>query len=404
MPFPTAYALAPGENRAANARTAATVIAAGLDGHDLAAVLYFAATDFDPYVLAADMRDAFPGVRTFGCTTAGEFIDGRMLRRSVVAMGFTRDDMDLVAITGFSDIDAEPDVAPKALANLEQTANLAMRDLDFREYAGFMLVDGLASTIDHLIERVGELTDVIFTGGCAADDGRAVETLVFADGRVYSNGAVFALMKPRRGFRAVKTQSIERTSATMVATRVDVANRIIYEFDGRPAVEAYAKAMGLDPAALAGGTTAAGAKNLSGAIATSNRLGGAKLELDPFIQWPLAVSVNGEPFIRSAFRAVSGGGVQMLMPPIEGVRYTVTRARDIADDMRDVVENTRRELGGLSAVIGADCQLRTRQITTQDCGGEYGEAFDTVPTLMFSSYGEIYVGLVSQSASMLFFA
>lgn len=405
MPFLTAYAEARGEDRAENARNAIEQLKDAFAGHTVNAVLYFIAPDYDPHVLAKGMSAAFPKAATFGCTTAGEFTEGRMLRHSVSAMAFTPDVMEAVKIAGISSIDRKPDAVKRLLADLEKQFGRSMGELDFREYVGFMLTDGLAKSTDRLVARAGEFTDVIFTGGLAGTYGEARETLVFANGHVYKNGAVLAIMRPRGRFLPVKSQSIELTDSTMVATWADSSKHIIHEFDGRPALEVYVEAMGLGipPFAL-------GAKPAQALTAYSDAIIGASdvtrplTSLDQFIKWPLALVINGEPFIRSAVGITPDAGLQFLMPPIEGVRYTVTKAKDVVTETANVVEAVKRELGSVSAIIGAGCLLRERQIRNENRCREFESVFGDIPTLTFASYGEIFVGLVSQSASMVFFA
>lgn len=405
MPFLTAHAKVLGEDRAANARKAVAQLKQAFSGSAVNGVLYFTAPDYDPRVLAKEMRDAFPNAQTFGCTTAGEFTNGIMLRHSVAAMGFTSDVMDLVQVSGIAGIDREPDAVKKILADLEKHLGRSMGDLDFREYVGLMLTDGLARSTDRLVARLGELTDIIFTGGLAGTYGEAKETLVFANGRVFKNGAVLAVMRPRGKFLPIKTQSIELTESTMVATWADGAKHIIHEFDGRPALEVYVEAMGLGIPAFARGAKPAEALTAySDAIIGTSNVGHPLTSLDQFIKWPLALVINGEPFIRSAVGITPDAGLQFLMPPIEGVRYTVTKAQDVVSETARVVEAARRELGSVSAIIGAGCLLRERQIRNENKCHDYEKLYGDVPTLLFASYGEIFVGLVSQSASMIFFS
>lgn len=412
MPFITEYASFISSDTQENARQAAAKIAASFSGQALRCIVFYAATNYDPATLVEEMRRAFPGVVTFGCTTAGEFSDARMLKNSVVAMGMGTDVMEMVEVVGIADADNTGDPAAVALTRLEEKTGLAMRDLDFREYVGWILLDGLANHNDELIERLGELTDVIFAGGCAGDDGHWRKTLVWANGELFENGAVFALMKPARPFAVVKTQSVKPTEYTMITTKVDTEKRVIQEFDGRPAAQVYAEAMGvgIDPS----GVTSSGktskqiyAETLiaEGLVrADTGRQVTKDALIEMFINWPLAIMIGGEPFIRAATSVVEGGGVQVFMPPIEGVRYTVCRTGDIVSDMRRFLRDKSRELGGFSGIMMCGCLLREIQIRNDDQVAAFESLFETVPAMGFSSYGEVYVSVVSQSASMILFS
>ena len=51
------------------------------------AVIFFASSQYDPEAISQSMQKAFPGAQTFGCSTSGEIVSGKMLKSSIVAMG-----------------------------------------------------------------------------------------------------------------------------------------------------------------------------------------------------------------------------------------------------------------------------------------------------------------------------
>ena len=57
------------------------------------------------------------------------------------------------------------------------------------------------------MDKIGNLTNILFVGGSAGDDLKFEATYVFANGTVYTDAAVLALLKPRVGFEVIKTQS-----------------------------------------------------------------------------------------------------------------------------------------------------------------------------------------------------
>lgn len=412
MSFYTEYAQFTGDDIRRNALQAVEKLKNDFAGRDLVGIIYYAANNYDPHTLVTEMHKAFPAVRKFGCTSGGELIHGRLLNRSVAAMGFSPDAMEMVEAVGVGNIDADPKATDKALSRLEEKTGLKVRDLDLRKHVGWLLLDGLADLNDYVVERAGELSEFVFAGGCAADGERFEKTLVWVDGELYENGAVFALMQPRRKFSVFKTQSITLTDKVMTATKVDSPGRVILEFDGKPAAVAYAEAMGvrLDPMALKqGGKQVFDA--LKGALTVhgvAESAGGRMVTRDEFVEllakWPLALVVGGEPFIRAATTLVDNGGIRVYMPPIEGLRYMVARTEDVVDETRRMLEEKRGELGGISAVMGAGCMLRQAQLKNENRTREFEELFADTPTLKFSSYGEIFVSVVSQSASMIVFA
>ena len=101
-----------------------------------------------------------------------------------------------------------------------------------------LVLAGLHGPVQSLLERsgvmdkIGDLTNILFVGGSAADDMKLQTTYVFANGKAHTNAAVLALLKPKVGFEVVKTQSFCSTQKVLKATRVNEVERIVYEFDG----------------------------------------------------------------------------------------------------------------------------------------------------------------------------
>ena len=361
---------------AKNAAGALTKIKRDLADFPVAVLLYFASPKYEPHALAAGMKDAFPGALTFGCSSSGELSNGVMRRGSVAAMAFSPAVFETAVAIGAGSIDDDPEAANKMLAEMEKRLGTSVRDLDFRKYFGFALIDGVSLSMEAIMERVGELTDVIFTGGCAGDDGQFEKTMVFCDGVAHDNGAVLALLKPRGRFDFLKTQSLVPTETVLTATAVDSVHNVIYEFDGKPAAQAYADAMGVP---------------VSG------------MSAENFAAFPLAMMAGGEPFVRNVATVVPKNGVRLHTRPFEGMRYTVTRVVDLMDDTAKALEEKRRELGGISAVINVNCLFRDLQVRANHQCERFGALFKDFPCIGFSSYGEIYIGVANQTATMVVF-
>ncbi|MDR1535056.1 MAG: hypothetical protein LBU64_08160 [Planctomycetota bacterium] len=415
MGFDTGYAKFTGEDREDNARRAVAKLRGDFQGLKPISVFFFAATNYDPLVLAREFKTAFPSAQTWGCASGGELTKGAMRRQTVTAMAFGPDDLEMIEVVSASGCDRDKAAADRLFAEMAGRTGLNMGDLDFREYVGFLLLDGLAKYNDQLVERMGELTDVIIGGGCASDDGLFRKTPVFHDGAALDNGAVFALMKPSRGFAFLKTQNVEPTGKSLVATWADSNQRIIWEFDEKPALPAFAEAIGFN---LINGDFDQKEKSvheLLHNVFSKNRLAaepesvareGITVDalVEKMIEWPLALIIGGEPYIRVAVAAAENGGIRTYLPPIEGLRYSITRTTNLIESTRNALDRKRRELGSLSAVMGCNCMLRQMIAHTQNSVREYGELFKDVNAAILDSYGEVYVSVFSQSTSLILFA
>lgn len=387
MRFKTTYAYASEGKTAANARAAVRAIKNDFSGINPAAVVFFAATDYDPDILAADMHDAFPGAVTMGCTTAGEACDAKNLNASVVAMAFSDDvfafsetalvvaDKNAARAAGGADVFSD---ATDAMNYLGRNLSQPLLDLDYREYVGFMLGDRISAFTESVLERTGEMTDALFVGGFAGDDYKFTNLqTVFYKGKAYKDGAAaLALWKPKNGFEILKTQAVELTDKQLTITKADEINRIIWEFDGRNAVDAYAEAIGV-PADSMG-----------------------ILDYD---ENPIGSVVDGEPYLRAIVKQIDGKGFQMFAQVREGTRQTVTRSGDVlkqtAADLAEKIAAT----GTPAAILHINCASRHTALRNADQLDEFVKLFACASHIGFSSYGEIHVDTVAFTSVMILF-
>jgi hypothetical protein len=360
-----------------NADPAAAIaeIRAGLSAVEPALVIAFASPSLSPDAVASGLAEAFPGARTVGCTTAGEIVSGKMLKGALVAMGFDSAHLVDVDVQVVRDLSGGVDVT-SALSAFSEHFGRPVSNMPLSEYVGIVLIDGLSGAEERVMEAVGDRTNVVFVGGSAGDDLAFKRTHVFADGEAISDAAVLVLMKPGVGFKIVKTQSFVPTEALLVATKSDEAAREVVEFNGRPAAEAYAEAVGLP------------VENVS----------------EAFMNHPVGLMVHGEPYVRSPQQALEDGSIRFYCNIVEGMKLSVLEGTDIIADTRDALEDAVKEMGGISALVNFNCILRTLELYSEGMSDAYGGLFAQLPTVGFSTYGEQYFGHVNQTATMLAFA
>lgn len=348
-------------------------LSASLKGFSTRLLVFFASSKFEPERLAQALSGQFAQAELIGCTTAGEIASGQMLKNSIVAMAFDAEALEDFAIGVVEDVAGATDVA-RVFAQFSAHVGHPMLGLDPTEYVGVVLVDGLSVAEEKLMDRIGDLTDVTFIGGSAGDDLKFVATHVFAKGKALRGAAVLALLKPKRGFELIKTESFTVKNTVLKATRVDEAKRVVYEFDHEPALQAYARALGVPPAEAA----------------------------SRFMTNPLGLVIEGKPFVRSPQR-VQDQALVFYCNIREGMVLHVLESGDIVQDTRAIVDARRRENGGLSGLINFHCILRTLELEQRGQTEAYGKIFADVPTVGFSTYGEEYLGHVNQTSTMLLF-
>lgn len=344
-----------------------------LQPYQPAMVLFFAASRFAPDQVGRQMQIAFPAAQVFGCSSAGELVSGRMLDGSLVAMAFDRQAIGDVKIEVLEGLE-NPQAVQKAFASFEKHFQMPAAAMDPNAYVGLVLVDGLRGAEEQLMETIGDLTNVTYIGGSAADDLQFAATYVFANGRSYSNAAVLALMKPEVRFSFIKTQSFRALGKTLRVTWADEDRREVLEFNDRPAPVVYAEALG---------TTVEEAPQ-------------------HFMHNPLGLIVEGEPFVRSPQRII-GSTMTFYCGIREGMDLSLLESGNIIEDTRRSIADAKKELGSISAIINFNCILRTLELKQKNLTEEYGGLFSEIPMVGFSTYGEQYIGHINQTATMLVF-
>jgi len=337
------------------------------------AVVYFASAAYDPDDLAKRMHSAFPEACVVGCSTAGEIADTRMMTESMVAMSLDEAVVDKAAAVVIENVKTKIELK-EAFAALEKKFEAPISSLELKQHVGMILVDGLSGAEEQLMERIGDRTDLFFVGGSAGDDLKFRRTNVAANGRAYTDAAVLLLMRVKAGFEIIKTQSFKASGKNLVATKVDEAHRTVLEFDGKPAAEAYAAALGVPCDKVA----------------------------DQFMSHPLGLMIAGEPFVRSPQR-VENQGMVFYCNVKHGMTLNVLEATDIVADTRKALEARKSAVKHIAGIIDFHCILRALELRSEKRCDEYASIFSGIPTIGFNTYGEEYLGHINQTSTMLVF-
>jgi len=356
-------------------RQAVSEIKQGLGEGDVSAVLFFGSSAYDPAELSRQMQQAFPGRPVFGCTTAGELASGTMTDHSIVAMALSSAVVKDIAVEVLRNIHAAPvEGVNQAFGRFAAHFGAPVPDLDLAHYVGLVLMDGLSRSEEKIMERIGDLTDLVFVGGSAGDDLKFQATWVFANGEAYRDAALLIILKAGVPFDVLKTQSFRVLDKKLVATKVDEAAREVIEFNHRPAVAAYAEAAQI-------------------AVAQAS---------DAFMQHPVGLIAEGEPFVRSP-QKVAGRSLVFYCNVREGAELSLLEGGDIVSETRAAVQAKAGEPGGIAGIINFHCILRTLQLKKEGRTQDYADIFRPYPTVGFSTYGEAYLGHINQTSTMLIF-
>lgn len=350
----------------------------GLAGDEAAVVIYFASATYDPTQIAGLLSAAFSEAVVLGCSTAGEFTDEISDVGGVSAIALPTGIVTRCA-SALIDLAGDPREATLAAAEQIGTAlGSKLRDLDTSTHLGFILIDGLHGAEETVNGALGESAPLLnVVGGSAGDDLAFTDSWVTVGSADSHQGAVLLVCEMARPFSVLKSCSFTPTGHTLRVTRADVAQRVVYEFDGRPAVEAYAEAIGQKPEAV---------------------------DSAAFMRFPVGLMIDEAAFIRSPQQVVDGGGIRFYCQILEGMEVDVMRSGDIVGETAAAVKAAVEDVGGRAAgAVMFNCILRRLELDADGQLDAFVRCFDGVPTAGFHTYGETWLGHINQTITGVVF-
>ncbi|HEX3044512.1 MAG TPA: FIST N-terminal domain-containing protein [Bacillota bacterium] len=344
-----------------------------LEGFDAKMLVYFASVSYNHEQVAEAIFQAFVGVTTFGCSSAYEFTEGKFLEDSIVAMAFSSEAIQDVKLEIVQGIGNGASVR-KALESFSKYYGEPIRDMDYMKYIGIIMFDGLRMAEERIMDEIGDLTNITFIGGSASDKFTFTGTYVYANGKVYSDAVLLAVLKPATKFDIIKTQSFEVLDTVFTASETVPEKREVGRFNGKNAFDAYVEAIGQSAEKV-------------------NQI---------YTDYPVGIMALNDVFVH-AVMGNDGKKMSFYSSILEGMEVNLLKATDIVKDTKKAVEDKKVELGGISGIIDFHCLGRTDHLQRENRTQEYVNIFLKIPTIGFSTYGEQYIGHVNQTSTMIVF-
>lgn len=340
-------------------------------------IIFFASSCYDQEKINFLMQDAFKDSVVFGCSTAGEIVSGKVMENSVVAMAFNSNIFSdaKVEIINLKD---ENTSVENAFVSFENYYNESAYLMDTAKYVGVILIDGISMKEEKVMDLIGNRTNIYFVGGSAGDDCKFCKTCIYANGKVYTDSAILILLKISENaeFGIIKTQSFKTLDKVLIANKVNEENREVIEFNNRPAIFAYADAVGA--------TSVDEAPNYF----TTNPVG-------------LLVDEN-DIFVRTPCQRL-GNSIKFYCNILKEMEVRILESTNIIEDTKRALEQKIKEFGWIDGIINFNCIERTKELKKKNQVKQYGEIFSKIPTIGFSTYGEQYIGHINQTSTMLVF-
>ncbi|MBI5544386.1 MAG: FIST C-terminal domain-containing protein [Deltaproteobacteria bacterium] len=339
-------------------------------------VVFFCQPDHDGQVVAAAIKERFPSAQVLGCSTAGEISNQGSTTGTLCAIALPK---SLIRRAGSAFADYQQGGVRQALGgalqSLSRSLEIDPRTADPQRYVGLVLIDGSHGTEEETNAHLGDMAPFLsFVGGSAGDNLKFKQTYVYGPGTTLKKGCALCVLDLAVPFQVLKTCHFQATQKRMVATKAQ--GRVVYEFDGAPATEAYAAALGVRP---------------------------EQLDFDLFFKNPLGLIIEGKPWLRSPQRAdPQARSMTFACEVWEGSEvFVMTRTGDLVEDSRQALERVREELGTrVGAALLFNCVHRRVELDRSKGHEEFVRLFD-FPMAGFHTYGECWLGHINQTLTAL---
>lgn len=331
-------------------------------------VLLFNSTKQDPQEVSRLFQEKFPESRIAGCTTAGEILDGHHYNGSLVAMALGSPKLDFQTISLNLEELQESGIEEKFTKAFDQWG-VRRDDINPSSFFAMVFIDGLRMKEEKLAAILANsLAGIPVVGGSAGDDLKFAETYVYCDGKAATNHATVVLCRTALKYQVFKHQHFVNTDNAIVITKADPDKRIVYEIDGYPAAEAYARALGVEIAQLEGDVT--------------------------FLH-PVTFSSDGQIYVRSIQSVNEDGSIAFFCAIEEGMVLQVGGHHEMDSSLEETLSQLKKSYGKAELLFASNCILRSLEAQ----GGKKFEALGEVfrehvnHSIGFDTYGEQVNGL-----------
>jgi hypothetical protein len=332
-------------------------------------LLFASPTTFDQQKLLTALKNKSPDSVIIGCSTSGEITPVGSLDNSVALMSIYSDQMNFVSGIG-NDIKSDARESGRALAR-----DIQGKQNGEKPKAGLILPDGLAGNGADIVRGVLDVfgSEFMLAGGAAGDDYLFKQTYEYLDDKVVSGSVVGVGMYGNFEFGIGVRHGWIPIGNPRTVTKSE--SNILYELDGKPAVEIYEDQFGKDKEVV------------------SSEEPFARLA----ITYPLGISVEGkdEYLIRDPLTVDGDGAITCAAEIPEGSTvYIMIGSREEAITAAgDAAEKAKLQVEGhdIKAVILFNCIARKKLLMNkkQEEIDKIREVFGTeIPIIGFYTYGE----------------
>ncbi len=329
---------------------------------DIALAVIFISPEYDLEKLEPELNKRFPDCPVIGCTTSGEITPHGYSENSITGFSISNHNTIAKVYT----IEQIKDLTPSSVKPVgddvrKQIEMFKTGHPGAHEFTLFF-VDGMSVAEEKTVAFVHQaLKNVPLVGGSAGDNLRFNKTWVFSDGNFRSNAAVMALVCTTLPFETFKTQHFLPTETKMVITEADPSTRTVYEINGLPAADEYARLIGINP---------------------------NELVPEVFSRYPIMLRIGGEYYVRSLQKKNPDGSLTFYCAIDNGLVLTFARGVDIVENLKSTLDNISSKIRNPQLLITCECVLRRLEVLQDDLTCKVNDLLVDHKAIGFHSYGE----------------
>ncbi|MGN0483652.1 MAG: FIST signal transduction protein [Lachnospiraceae bacterium] len=344
-----------GVSRKKDARQGVEEATAGM--HSPKLILFFSGVEqFEAY--SQCIHEKFPDSISMGMTEIVAFHNGGADRDTLKVVGIES------GITCSADVLEEIDRYPiKYVERVKKCADAVENKnsicLEFTS-ANLCAEESVLATLNTiLLER-----KIPVFGGTSGNNGAEAQAFVSLNGRVMDKSCVFVLIHNEGGKIHLYRENIYRpeNKTVLVATKVDVEKRVVYEYNHMPAVKAYAQQLGVSESQLS-----------------------AHLDTNP-----VGRQIGHDFYITANCACEKDGSISYYARIHNGAHVFVLEPGDYRAIAQETMQKIKQEVPHPSFAIMCHCLARTllyeQSGFLQEYAKEMGEVLGSY--IGFSGYGE----------------
>ncbi len=301
----------------------------------------------------------FGDIPLSACTTAGEIAQDGYSEGGIVAVGLPSEyfDVSSIFVEKLDQIDQE-DLISRFIRGRH---DMAARHPDWDYEFAFALIDGLSMSEEKLLQAlVPGLGGVPLFGGSAGDGVDFDKTWVSHQGRIQENAAVVSLVRTCCPVEVFSLDHFSPADHLLVVTKADPDNRIVSEINAEPALDEYARALGVLPKEVTTSTFAAN---------------------------PLAVRVGDTHHVRGILQSGANGTLEFASAIDVGLVLRTTEAGDIENQLQRKLASLARTARP-DIVLACDCLWRKVEIGDRQATKSVSAILAENSVIGFNTYGE----------------